>query len=426
MEQWSDHLLKTTNTLIQQVKNIGNYYQIVEEIITPIKLPSKDLLWITMKHLLTETDVQPLILNYLTSGQLHTIKTVFPLINTLDDFNYLVNHLPFYPRVMDLLCNVTQSLLPPQLTNQFMSPVIQSWIFGHCHWLSSYQLRSQCGPIRVQLLSDRQQDPTSILRSIVKIVTMVCTVYHVTKHFPPLHIIYVMTPFSKKLHSFVTNPLINRVLIRELKKDTNLIYNYERFTNPLTNLSVNGGVTTIDGAQSYIAIWRTEEFEKVLIHELIHFYDLEKGFAFKLPPLNISNNYPTHPKELFTELQTWYLYVVYRGKDLDLQRSLDLQRKHSIDNVTRILHHYGNTSIAKDMNPHHMINVGSSVVYYYVCKALLLSAMDQVIEAILIPSTTNQYERLNNNLYVEKKLAQLLYSFRLGPNPIDDALTMMK
>ena len=44
----------------------------------------------------------------------------------------------------------------------------------------------------------------------------------------------------------------------------------------MTTLNVNSGVTIANQMEKYIVIWHTEEFQKVLIHELVHFYQLEK------------------------------------------------------------------------------------------------------------------------------------------------------
>ena len=304
-----------------------------------------------------------------------------------------------------------------------MSPVIQSWILNEYHIMTSFDYvvrteQKRIVQINLKIIHQNYESLTPIVLTIGHIVAMVLDLYEVSpqrthgspesqqrlrshaQHFgkPPtstqiiesLNLIYVMTPFRKVLNFFNVNPKINRFLINLLKKDRSFIYNYHVFTNPLTTLSVNSGAT-VDGSNKTIVIWRQEEFEKVLIHELIHYYHLEHGNDLIQLPVNISNNYPHYPKELFTELQTWYLYTIYRHNDSPhIQAILNNERLHSFRNMIKILKHFKVKNFQHFLsqttdNSKYRLNLCSSTLYYYIYKAILLCYVNPAIENIMIP-----------------------------------------
>ena len=75
--------------------------------------------------------------------------------------------------------------------------------------------------------------------------------------------------------------------------------------------NINSGCTT-GGLNSKIIIWRIEEFAKVLIHELIHFYKLENTWILDV---STSSNQPVVEKEL----RTWITYQIFNCDFSDIQ-----------------------------------------------------------------------------------------------------------
>ena len=329
----------------------------------------------------------------LTENQWRIMERCDHLIETLDDFHYLMGQVPFYVPLMDLLLGIMRSQPGSWVLETFIAPPIQSWIYQKCRVSDRFQFHlPDQTVINVQIIHVVGfSEFVPILKSIARVVTMICRVHRLPPS-RPLNLTYIMTPFRKKIYWYRPNPIINAELAQ-----TESLYNLTQMTNPITPLSVNSGLTSL-GARPYIIIWREEEFEKVLIHELIHYYDLEKGCEFTSPFVNISNNYPHYPKELFTELQTWYLYIVYRlsqrfaccASSSTLSSFLDRERFHSWLNLCRLLQHYQITDweqlITKD--PDHRINMGSSALYYYLFKAMLLASNDPLTEWLMYPQPT--------------------------------------
>ena len=80
---------------------------------------------------------------------------------------------------------------------------------------------------------------------------------------------------------------------------------------PLSRENINSGVTIHNDR---IKIWRKEEYSKVLIHELIHWYKLENDFTLNVShPIELKLDTNENDIEVRTELQTWYMYYKIYG-----------------------------------------------------------------------------------------------------------------
>jgi hypothetical protein len=230
----------------------------------------------------------------------------------------------------------------------------------------------------------------------------------------------MMTPFEKKIKKFAINHKINEYMIENLQKIHKLKYNYQQFTNPITIHTVNSGMT--DG--EHIIIWRIEEFNKVMIHELIHFYGLEKNNDYRLShAVHVSNNFKGSPRETFTELQTWYLYTIYRLRSgtsiVGINQQLNTERLHSILNMIKILRHFKISSIKQLLSDSgNLINTDTSVVYYYIFKAILLYKFDQWVIDTITPLTNNKRDPHIANIIDE-------FNLKHPEGELDDRLTMM-
>lgn len=374
----------------------------------------------------------------------------------LDEFYYLMSHHPFAVEILEKLYKTLRNdtTIPEfdrrYLFSPFLSPVIQGWIFENCPYLNNYRLQITDGTVvNLDILNvvdgggdgGDGGDVSAVLHEVANVVTLVRQSYQI-KDLRPVRIIYVMTPFQKRLNIFDKNTRINKQLISTLQANISLRYNYATFTNPLTNLNVNSGLTNHGEGDddTYILIWRTEEFAKVLIHELIHYYDLEKTYELPFIPVNISNNYRHHSRELTTELQTWYLYIIYRVSQnprLDLITVLNQEREHSLLVMAKILRHFRITDLNQFLgkNPKYMLNLNSSALYYYIFKAVVLYQPNENLKKLISPSKPCRQCKLELTNYLTNVIKQTLIdpSFRATINdllqtisPTDDDLRMMR
>lgn len=326
------------------------------------------------------------------------------------DWDYFLGHLPFYKSVLALIgeVDVTGS------QNMFIFPMIQEWINCYCCHVVDSQFRVAFGdlqlPVNLRLESEKKLNTTEIsdlISGIGGIAISLLTLYKVNNP-EPLNLTYTLTPFAKKLNYFDQNPVIEEFLIERLRKLPGLKYNYIRFTNPISSLTVNSGVTLSSSSHKQIKIWRQEEFKKVLIHELIHYYELEKGENFiETFVVNVSNNYPHYAKELFTELQTWLfnlLWVLSRNNQLvdaiAVRKILKTERLYSLMQFCHLLKHYQMNDIEDFIGtnlpelPHqYCVNANSSILYYYIYKAVILFHPTKVIESLLLPHKSKESPR---------------------------------
>ncbi len=440
---WSIEFLRECSLLIDELKNVKTINKMIETKYVIIKLENNDknYLFNSIQYIFSNTEkFKNQIAQYLNLQQSNIIFKIFNenIVNSPKDFYYMIAHLPFYKNIIELLIDFSQkklgqielsSIYGNDILNIFVSPEIQNWIFEKCHFISYYKYDVQLPNhfhlmINIKILHNIKNGKKyfySITENIIDIVTSLLILYKVKNPYP-LNLTYIDTPFKKKLCYFKKNLTINNFLISELEKISGLKYNFQQFTNPISSLNVNSGVTVKfydNNDRNYITIWRREEFLKVLTHELIHYYSLEKGNSFNgkenqyIDSLNLSNNYPHYSKELFTELQTWSLYILIQLKNIDYRFTIkdlnfifDYERFYSLINVCKIFKHYkiNNFDQFISKNEFYMINANSSMLYYYLFKAFVLFDVDPVVESIIIPDHLCNQCKLKLTDYIQLKL----------------------
>lgn len=105
--------------------------------------------------------------------------------------------------------------------------------------------------------------------------------------------------------------------------------------------NINSGYT--DFSTNEIFIWREEEFEKVIFHELIHYMDLDvRNMAFDDEDIPIIINGPKSYYEAFTDLHGILYYLVYlsiiTGKSVNSLFQIEYEFiKNQANNLNNIL-----------------------------------------------------------------------------------------
>lgn len=428
-KSWSNAFLEKSLNLINNARYLLNeQYQIIGESHELLPYIDANIFFQGFNELFKTNSI--MINKYLTSEQHQVMRIIYNshIIKSINDFYYLLAHLPFQRELTDLLYehlkknNNIPTIYKKYTMGSFMSPIIHAWIWKNCRYLTTYHILSA--------KDDKQSIFLRLIQPNINVSqTMISCVYrinHILRKFykiksdKTLNITLILTPFSKRLNYFKPKQNIDSILIRILKHYIRLEYNYDLFDNPITNLQVNSGVTCTSTDSSYITIWRQNELEKVLFHELIHFYSLEKGDSFeliKMSKLNISDNYPHYSKELFTELQTWYIYIIYvlsQYKQIttkDVRFFLDYERTYSILTTCRIFRHFQCDHLNQFLRHinkfrKYMLNLSSSVLYYYIIKSFVLYEIDDQLESILIPQIP--VSKKNGILYIEYKITSIL------------------
>jgi len=134
--------------------------------------------------------------------------------------------------------------------------------------------------------------------------------------------------------------------------------------------NINSGYT--DFTTNEIFIWREEEFEKVIFHELIHYMELDvRNMAFDDKDLPIVINGPKSYYEAFTDLQGILYYLIYvsiiTGKSVDSLFQIEYAFiKNQANNLNDIF------KLKDWKNKKQSIKQTSPAFTYYILKYLII------------------------------------------------------
>jgi hypothetical protein len=157
----------------------------------------------------------------------------------------------------------------------------------------------------------------------------------------------------------------------------------------LTPLHINGGVTMSNGEEAYVVVYRKEEMTKVLTHELIHAFNLDKkditkhdeeyvNKFFNLATLTCKS---VTLNESFTEcLATLINTVIYtiitspaKMFDKAFQRNMKKEQDFILGQAAKVLMHNGFTiREGAIIPPEEPICESTHATSYYVLKAVVL------------------------------------------------------
>ena len=204
--------------------------------------------------------------------------------------------------------------------------------------------------------------------------------------------------------------------------------------------NVNSGFSVGD----YVFIYRQEEFYKVLLHELIHYYgfhdnieDDMMGATDMIKTFNIQNTKPLRLYESYVETITsiWMIFFkakkMSKGNNIEPKDLIELYRKtikHMIETICLILKYNGRGSMMDTSNP---LKENTHVFSYYFVKGAIMLNIKRFIElygigmipskifnktyASLIKSSLND-KRFNN---VVSKTMNTVYGNSLRMMPFD-------
>lgn len=131
--------------------------------------------------------------------------------------------------------------------------------------------------------------------------------------------------------------------------------------------NVNGGYT--DFNENIIFVWRYEEFEKVLLHEMIHFFDMDSRDQHVHTEMEI--NGPTSFFEAITDFWAIVYHLIYLSiiTRLPIKNLLELELSF-IENQAMTLNEHFNLGSWR-YKPNGEINQTTPAMSYYILKYLL-------------------------------------------------------
>lgn len=130
---------------------------------------------------------------------------------------------------------------------------------------------------------------------------------------------------------------------------------------------VNGGYT--DFSENIVFVWRHEEFEKVLLHEIIHFFDMDSRDAKFNTKLDI--NGPSSFYEAKTDFFAIFYHLIYLSiiTRIPIKKLLEVELTF-IENQAMALNEHFNLGTWK-YKTNKSINQNTPALSYYILKYLL-------------------------------------------------------
>lgn len=255
-----------------------------------------------------------------------TKKSLFDII---DCTNYITNDDKNKENIMKILC---ESL--------FIPFTIISWIEKSCNHCALIKWNN----ITIHIL-DNNQISDFVCEHVIRIVKWLIKI------------------------SLKTNPTINLfIYLSEYKKELSA-------SGVLGNMEMNSGVSY---THHWLQIFRKEELYKVLIHELIHYLELDINIPnyCKGCENNIyvhSSSQPILINEGYVEAIALYLYCVYCGKikNIDSWQLLLNEEKYTIYQINKIFKYHLIDNITYFSTKNDFIQ-NTNIIPYFILKYLFL------------------------------------------------------
>jgi len=221
-----------------------------------------------------------------------------------------------------------------------------------------------------------------------------------------LKIVTVLTIMKNIATVFNLDRNQNKINLRMIlsKQKKSLYSNYDI----LGPINVNSGSTNLHG--EFINIWRFEEFEKVMIHEIQHYYgcDFHSSNTNYFLVKNVINEYfdikgDDKVNESYNEVMAHIISMIYFSKiyKLKLEDVFHSELYFLLFQTAKIIDFFGGNeynSILKTTPNHIKFNQRTSVLSYYLIKTLFM---------FYISYTTKFIEKINMKCNDKKSMETL-------------------
>lgn len=183
--------------------------------------------------------------------------------------------------------------------------------------------------------------------------------------------------------------------------------------------NINSGATE---AGKLVMVWRKEEFYKVLIHELIHYFKIDFYLGDDLYG-KVNAEFKKHVKiegidrinESYTEALAMMIHSIFYSqiKKMDLMTVLNNEVKFSHFQIAKILSHSKTLSIEDVLSKKVAIQQNTSAVSYFIIKTLFMLNYDILLDHIsdhgfVVLSAEEQFVKLYKQLFLSKFNQKLL------------------
>ena len=159
-------------------------------------------------------------------------------------------------------------------------------------------------------------------------------------------------------------------------------------------------------AKTEVVMFRKEEYEKVLIHELIHFYELDiysyqNSLKNKFPKFNFRFN----PNEAYTDFFAIILHLLYVNHitDISLKKLIKIELGYINHQAKKILNKSESNNIKQLLKNY---NQSTSVFSYFILKSAMFNDIN-LLDTLDISQFNIDYMKIYNS-FISKKWNKIL------------------
>ena len=297
-----------------------------------------------------------------------------------------LNYLAYKDIIPNELYN---NYIDKDLLNEFVDCEIIDYLLTDIDYMHTYKINYKNLNIDLTIYSKDEKLQWELINRVTNLIILI-GLYKSNTELINLNIDIFLTNFKKKLN---------------LKEKI------------LGSRQINTGYTS-PGFK--LCIFRKEELNKVLIHELIHYLNLDLGH---FTSGDLHNNYNISPEteirinEAYTEIFTLMFNSIINSKNKDtLKVILHDELKFSLYQCAKILHYYGFKNAKEFFKPHDCdkFNQTTSVFSYFIVKTILLYNLDDFINNLSKINSKNfkDYIIKNTSLDFIKKIEQFMRFIR--------------
>lgn len=175
-------------------------------------------------------------------------------------------------------------------------------------------------------------------------------------------------------------------------------------TNTVGVKNVNSGYT--DFSTNEILVWREEEYQKVIFHEMIHYMDLDvRNMAFEDKDLPHYIDGPKSYYEAFTDIWGNIYYFIYlsivTGKSANSLFQIEYQFMKNQANL------FNNIFGLKDWSNKEIIKQNTPAFTYYILKFLIYKELIKKQKLEILSYPRELLEKILNDKFIEEKYMNL-------------------
>lgn len=277
------------------------------------------------------------------------------------------------------------------LLNNFVELNILDYLFNKLDYTHTYNISYNNLTINLVIYSKSKTIPPSVLNGVItRIITM--GLFKSTQNKIVINVDIFLTHFKKKIN-----------------KDSKILGPRE----------TNSGFAD---RNNKLCIFRSEELNKVLVHELIHYLDLDLqdvDFQDFYNFFNISPNQTVLLNEAYTEIVAILINSIIDSDNITSNKTiLNNELKFSCYQVAKILVFYGFTNADEFFQPNtnSKFKQNTSIFSYFIVKTILLYNLNTFLE-LYYKNNINRYNFRHLILkLVDTKFIELINRFMVYIN----------